>query len=80
MHKYYFVTLLLFLSIGMTGCAVNPVTGKNELSLVSESQELQIGKQNYAPMRQAQGGDYTVDKQLTAYVSEVGQKLAAVQR
>ena len=77
MHKYYFVTLF-FLSIGMTGCAVNPVTGKNELSLVSESQELQIGKQNYAPMRQAQGGDYTVDKQLTAYVSEVGQKLAAV--
>ena len=29
-------------------------------------------------MRQAQGGDYVVDQQLTAYVSEVGQRLAAV--
>ncbi|HID83077.1 MAG TPA: tetratricopeptide repeat protein [Chromatiales bacterium] len=75
--KKILLTVLL-LSIGLTGCAVNPVTGKNELSLVSEAQELQIGKQNYAPMRQAQGGDYAVDKQLTAYVSEVGQKLAAV--
>jgi len=69
---------ILLLSAGLSGCAVNPVTGKNELSLVSEAQELQIGKQNYSPMRQSQGGDYAVDKQLTAYVSEVGQKLAAV--
>jgi predicted Zn-dependent protease len=57
---------------------VNPVTGKNELSLVSETQEMEIGRKNYAPLRQSQGGDYVVDKALTAYVSEVGQKLAAV--
>lgn len=60
------------------GCAVNPVTGKNELNLVSEAQELSIGKQQYGPMRQAQGGDYVVDPELTAYVSQVGQRLAAV--
>ena len=30
------------------GCAVNPVTGKRELSLVSADQELQIGKEGYA--------------------------------
>jgi predicted Zn-dependent protease len=71
-------TLILLTALALSGCAVNPVTGKNELSLVSESQELAIGQQNYAPMRQAQGGDYAVDKELTAYVSEVGQKLAAV--
>ena len=62
----------------VTGCAVNPVTGKNELSLVSEAQEMEIGRKNYAPLRQSQGGDYTVDKKLTAYVSEIGQSLAAV--
>ncbi|PVV15375.1 MAG: peptidase M48 [gamma proteobacterium symbiont of Ctena orbiculata] len=62
----------------ITGCAVNPVTGKNELSLVSEAQEMEIGRKNYAPLRQSQGGDYTVDKKLTAYVSEIGQSLAAV--
>jgi predicted Zn-dependent protease len=62
----------------MAGCAVNPVTGKNELSLVSEQQELAIGAQQYAPARQSQGGDYSVDRDLTAYVSQVGQRLAAV--
>ena len=60
------------------GCSTNPVTGKNELSLVSESQELSIGKQQYAPMRQSQGGDYEVDPKVAAYVNEVGQRLVAV--
>lgn len=60
------------------GCATNPVTGKNELNLVSEAQEINIGNQNYAVSRQMQGGDYNVDPQLTAYVSGIGQKLAAV--
>lgn len=62
----------------LAGCAVNPVTGRNELSLVSEQQELAIGTQQYAPARQSQGGDYVVDPELTAYVSQVGQRLAAV--
>ncbi|MGK2906475.1 MAG: M48 family metalloprotease [Desulfuromonadales bacterium] len=71
--------LLLWAMLALlAGCAVNPVTGKNELSLVSEQQELAIGTQQYAPARQSQGGDYEVDHELTAYVSQVGQKLAAV--
>ncbi|MCU7906372.1 MAG: M48 family metalloprotease [Candidatus Thiodiazotropha sp. (ex Epidulcina cf. delphinae)] len=68
----------LLVSTTLTGCAVNPVTGENQLSLISKAQELEIGKKNYAPLRQSQGGDYVVDTQLAAYVSEVGQKLAAV--
>lgn len=71
------LVLLAGLSL-LTGCAVNPVTGKKELSLVSEAQELSIGEQQYGPMRQAQGGDYVVDPAVTAYVNEVGQRLAAV--
>ena len=72
--------LVLFVAtlVIVVGCAVNPVTGKRELSLVSEAQELEIGKQNYAPMRQMQGGDYVADPKVVAYVQEVGQKLAAV--
>jgi predicted Zn-dependent protease len=68
------LTLLVFLS----ACAVNPVTGEKELTLVSEAQELAIGQAEYAPARQAQGGDYVVDPVLTAYVNRVGQRLAAV--
>ena len=33
----------LLLSLG--ACATNPVTGRRELSLISESQEIQMGKQ-----------------------------------
>ncbi len=62
----------------LTGCATNPVTGKNELSLVSESQEVQIGEANYGPTIQTEGGPYATMPHLTAYVNEVGRKLAAV--
>ena len=60
------------------GCAVNPVTGKKEIAFVPESQELALGQKNYAPYRQAQGGDYAVDPALTRYVQEVGERLAKV--
>lgn len=69
---------LLIILVFLAGCAVNPVTGKNEFTLVSEQQEIAIGAKQYAPARQSQGGDYEVDQNLTAYVSQVGQKLAAV--
>jgi len=70
--------IILLCGTYLYGCAVNPVTGKNELSLISESQEISIGTENYVPSRQMQGGDYTVNPELTAYVNEVGKKLAAV--
>ncbi len=62
----------------ISGCAVNPVTGKNEIAFVSESQELALGKKNYGPYRQAQGGDYVVEPELTRYVQSVGDRLAKV--
>jgi predicted Zn-dependent protease len=61
-----------------SGCVINPVTGDRELALVSADQEVAIGEQQYLPSRQMQGGEYTVDPQLTSYVSQVGQRLAAV--
>ena len=71
--------LPLFLEIALlTGCATNPVTGRSELTFVSEDKEIMIGQQQYAPSRQMQGGDYVVDPDLQNYVSDVGQKLAAV--
>jgi beta-barrel assembly-enhancing protease len=69
------VFALVFL---LAGCGTNPVTHKRELQLVSESQEVSIGQENYAPARQQQGGDYIIDPELTAYVQSVGNKLAAL--
>jgi predicted Zn-dependent protease len=62
----------------LTACGTNPVTGKKEIQFVSEAQELRIGADNYAPTRQSEGGDFHQVPELTSYVNEVGQKLAAV--
>ena len=61
----------------LTGCAVNPVTGKTELMMVSSEAEIQMGQQNYAPMQQSQGGAYDIDPALTEYVRGIGLNLAA---
>lgn len=66
------------LAASLSACVVNPVTGDRELGLVSEAQELNIGAQQYRPSQQSQGGQFSVDEDLTAYVSQVGQRLAAV--
>ena len=66
------------LAASVAGCAVNPVTGKPDFMMVSEAQELALGEQNYGPMQQAEGGVYDIDPELTAYVRDVGNKLAAV--
>lgn len=62
----------------VAACATNPVTGEKDLMLVGAATELEIGRKNYAPMRQAEGGDYAMDPALTAYVQRVGQRVSAV--
>lgn len=69
---------LVALALSMTACVVNPVTGKKQLSLMSPQEEIAQGEQNYGPSQQSQGGQYTVDPGLTAYVQSIGKKLAAV--
>ena len=69
---------LLSLLLLQSACSTNPVTGKNELDLVPESWELDVGKQQYSPSRQSQGGDYVADPAVQQYVNEVGQRLAVV--
>ena len=42
----------------LSGCSVNPVTGKQELMLLPESQDFTIGQQQYGPAQQSQGGQH----------------------
>ncbi len=58
------------------GCAVNPATGERQLSLISESQEIQMGREA-DPDVTASIGLYD-DPALQAYVAELGNRLAAV--
>ena len=71
------IVFLLLSFVTLSACSVNPVTGKREMVLMSTAQEIEMGKQNYAPMQQSQGGAYDVDPELTAYVQRVGNKVAA---
>ncbi len=78
LKKYSSLFITVFISFTITACGTNPVTHKKEFQFVSEAQEISIGKQNYSPARQSQGGDYIIDPELTAYVQSVGNRLAKV--
>jgi predicted Zn-dependent protease len=77
--KKIFLTLLLG-SLGLAACAVNPVTGERNFQIYGADWEKQVGAQMYAPMKQSQGGEFVLDPELTEYVNEVGNRLAAKAR
>lgn len=58
----------------VAACATNPVTGRRELSLVSEAQEIEMGRQSLAQAQQQTG--FYDNAALTAYVREMGMAMA----
>ena len=56
-------------------CATNPATGKRELNLMSESQEIALGKQSDGQIRQEMG--VVADQGLQQYVDRIARPLAA---
>jgi predicted Zn-dependent protease len=59
-----------------SGCATNPVTGKRQISFVSQSKELEMGREA-DPAVIAQYGLYN-DSTVASYVDSVGQRLGRV--
>jgi predicted Zn-dependent protease len=68
------VVRFLLLALVAWGCATNPATGRRQLMLMSEQEEIQIGKQSDAEIRQ-QMGLYD-DPALQEYVRTIGARLA----
>jgi predicted Zn-dependent protease len=66
---------LMILATAAWGCAVNPATGRSQLMLVSESQEIAMGQQA-DPGISAMFGIYD-DAGLQQYVKRLGDSLAA---
>ena len=62
------------LAATLVACATNPATGKREFSLMSEAQEVQIGREADAQIRQEMG--VYDDPALQEYVSGIGMRLA----
>jgi predicted Zn-dependent protease len=58
----------------LVACATNPVTGDREFSLMSEAQEVQLGKEMH-PQVLREMGTYD-DAELQRYVASVGTRLA----
>ena len=65
--------VLFALLIG-AACATNPVTGKKQMSLLSEAEEIAIGQQQDAEIRREMG--VYDDPALQRYVNDIGQQLA----
>lgn len=70
------VLLAAGLSLLAAACATNPVTGKRELVLVSEQQEIQMGQEGAAEVAQTIG--LVPDSSLQRYVQGVGEALARI--
>ena len=68
-------TLFLFiLLVAAAACATNPVTGKRQMSLLSEAEEIAIGQQQDVEIRREMG--VYDDPALQRYVNDIGQELA----
>ena len=62
------------LALSVATCATNPVTGRRELSLVSESQEIAMGREYSAQVAQEMG--VYPDSAVQAYASRLGREIA----
>ncbi len=64
----------LILAATVAACATNPVTGKREISLMSEAQEISMGRELDVQVRQEMG--LYEDEDLQRYVRDLGMALA----
>ncbi|WP_068824552.1 M48 family metalloprotease [Pseudomonas sp. BMS12] len=68
------LSLLLSLLFLQAGCAVNPATGRTDFVMMSEQQEIELGR-DYAQEIAKQYPRYP-DEKLQAYVQQVGERVA----
>ncbi|MFW5488544.1 MAG: M48 family metalloprotease [Desulfovibrio sp.] len=61
----------------LAGCAVNPVSGRSQLMLVSRDEEISMDRQE-SPHQFSNDLGAVQDKELNKYVSDTGKKLASL--
>ena len=76
MSRRDFLWLMSLSTLGLaTGCATNPVTGRSQLMLVSEDQEIQLDKSSSPHQFSADYGPLQ-DPALNQYLDQTGKKVA----
>jgi len=68
------MTVAVVSLVTIAACATNPATGRREVTLMSEAQEISLGKESDAQIRQEMG--LYDDPELQRYVSDIGLRLA----
>lgn len=76
MNKYLTSIVALLVALIYYSCATNPVTGKKQVVLMSEAQEIAMGKEA-DPQIIAQYGLYE-NKALQDFITEKGKQMAAI--
>jgi predicted Zn-dependent protease len=75
MNQKIFIKIILSILLSFfISCAINPVTGRQELMLVSEDQEINIGKEAVPSLRWEFGG-YYYDSALESYLDSIVNQL-----
>ncbi len=69
------VAALLAFALVAAACSTNPATGKRQIALMGEQQEIAMGRE--AAQQAVQQIGLYPDDQLQAYVSQIGKRLAA---
>jgi len=74
--RFFALIALCFAALAAAvSCAVNPVSGKRQLALLSEADEIRLGRENDAEIRKKFG--VYPDARLQAYIQQIGDRLAA---
>src|SRR5688572_195140 len=76
MKKLVIISFLFLTAYLLPSCATNPVTGKRQVALISEEQEIAMGI-DADPQIVAQFGLYE-DANLQAFINQKGKEMAAV--
>ena len=77
MHRHGFVVLSVIVSLYLfVSCAVNPVTGKRELMLLSEADEIALGQQSDKQIVRMYG--LYEDPKISQFITNMGQQMVKV--
>ncbi|MFQ6091269.1 MAG: M48 family metalloprotease [bacterium] len=77
-HLFHMGLILarLFAAGWLLTCAVNPVTGKRELMLMSQAQEIRLGRESDSQIVAAYG--VYEDSALAQYINDLGQRMVRI--
>ncbi len=66
----------LFFLLSTQNCQINPATGVNEITLMSEKEEIEIGRNEHSKILDSYGGEYK-NKKIKNYINSLGKFLVS---